>query len=126
GARVARRVRWDLGRPPGPRPAGDRDLRWRARQPAAPEGPAATGGLGLREGTARPARAGWSRDGGRRPAERVGRAPVPRCLVEREWGGGDQQPDGGRGHGRDLALPALAMAGWRDAAGRRPEGDRRA
>ena len=39
GARVPRRLRRDVGRPPGPRPGRDRDLRSRARLGAEPEGP---------------------------------------------------------------------------------------
>ncbi len=48
-----------------------------------------------------------------------GWAPLPRLVARREGGRRDQEPDGGRGHGRDLAIPALAMAGGRRAPRRR-------
>ena len=49
-------------------------------------------------------------DRGGRPAERLRRAAVPRRLAPRQRRRGDQQPHGGRGHGRDLALAAVAVA----------------
>ncbi len=41
----------------------------------------------------------------------------------RERGGGHLQPDGGRGHGRDLPVPGLAVDPQQRPAGRRPAGD---
>ena len=42
--------------------------------------------------------------------QRLGRDPVPRRLAAGLGRGRDQQPDGGRGDGRDLALAGLAVA----------------
>ncbi len=47
--------------------------------------------------------------------QRVGRHPLPRRLAARHRRRGDRQPDGGRGHGRDLALAGVAV-GARPAA----------
>ena len=49
------------------------------------------------------------RDGGRRAAERLRRHPVHRGVARGLGRGGDQQPDGGRRDGRDLALAGLAV-----------------
>ena len=55
------------------------------------------------------------------------RRPVPRRLAQRHRLRADQQPDGGRRHGRDLAQPGLAVDPQRQRrARRRPEGQRRA
>ena len=51
------------------------------------------------------------------------RAAVPHVLAGRERGGGHLQPDGGRGDGRDLPVPGLAVDPQRRPAGRRPAGD---
>ena len=49
-------------------------------------------------------------DRGRAPQQRLGRDPVPRRLAPGLRRGRDQQPDGGRGDGRDQPLPDLAVA----------------
>ena len=82
----------------------------------------------------RPARR--RRDAGRRhrggpPQQRLGRDPVPRRLAARVGRRRDQQPDGGRGDRRDLALADLAVAPARPhrRGGRPPDhrrGDREA
>ena len=59
------------------------------------------------------ARRGWTGDRGRRAPERLRRDPVPRRLARRQRRRRDQQPDGGRRDGRDLALPAVAVANGR-------------
>ena len=51
---------------------------------------------------------------------------VPRRLAARQRRGGDRQPDGGRGDGRDQPLAALAVAAPWDAARRRRAVRRRA
>ena len=48
-------------------------------------------------------------DRGRRPPEHQRRAALPRRLAPGQRRGGDRQPHGGRGHGRDQPLPALAV-----------------
>ncbi len=116
GAGVGRRLRRDVGRPSGPRPAGDGDLRRRPGRSAQPEGPPARGGRRDRRPASRPQGPRRDRDGGGLPAERQRRNPVPGCLARRQRRGGDQQPDGGRGDRRDLSLPALAMANDRHAS----------
>ena len=47
---------------------------------------------------------------GRPPPQRPRRRPVPRGLAARERLRAALQPDGGRGDGRDLARPGLAVA----------------
>ena len=49
-------------------------------------------------------------DRGRPPEQRLRRDPVPRGLAPGLGRGRDQQPDGGRGDGRDQPLPDLAVA----------------
>ena len=66
GARVGRRLRRDVGRPPRPRAARDRDLRRRPRRRAEPEGPPARG---RRRRRGRPAR--------RLRASMAARSPTP-------------------------------------------------
>ena len=64
-------------------------------------------------------RAGRCRDRGRHPRERPGRARVPGLLAAGRRCSRHRQPDGGRGHRRDLALAAVALADARCRAGRR-------
>ena len=63
--------------------------------------------------------AGRSHHRGGRAHQRVGGAAVPGLVAGRQRGGGDQQPDGGRGHRRDQPLAAMAVAGAPGRAGRR-------
>ena len=111
GTRVGRRVRRHVGGPPRPRPDRDRDLRSRARRPAAPEG-----SVVARRSRCQPAQLLDLRvpDGavtrGRGPRQRPGRPRVSRQLAARQRGRRDRQPDGGRGHGRDRAIAAVALA----------------
>ena len=78
---------------------------------AEPEGAAARGGRGRRRGScstcASPA------GGSRRPASATNVTVALQyldCLAARQRRGRDQQPDGGRGDGRDQPLPAVAVA----------------
>ena len=112
GARGRRRLRRHLGRPPGPRAAS------RPRSSTACSGERPNQKERLREdvvGDRRAARWTCASPAARSPRPAcalnvsVG-APVPRRVAARQRRGRDQQPDGGRGHGRDLALPALAVA----------------
>ena len=56
----------------------------------------------------------------RRAREHPRRRPISRRLARRERRGAALQSDGGRGDGRDLPHPAVAMAEVRSAARRRP------
>ena len=60
---------------------------------------------------------------GRAAQQHQRRPAVPGQLAGRQRGGGDLQPDGGRGHRGDLPVPGLAVAAQRRHAGRRPAGD---
>ena len=70
GARIGRRVRRHLGRPPRPRAGRDGGLRSRPRRAAEPEGTAARGRRGGGRRAARPA------GPGRRPSPRPGSGPT--------------------------------------------------
>ena len=92
-------------------PARDRDLRRRPGRPRRTRrrGCGRRSSVGGRR-AARPARRRRRGHRGRRAAERLGRAPVPRLVAARQRRRRDQQPDGGRGDRRDLPLAALAVA----------------
>ena len=66
----------------------------------------------------------WPDDRGRAARQRQRRGPVPRQLAARQWRGGHQRPDGGRGDRGDLPLAAVAVADARGDAGRRSGGRR--
>ena len=68
----------------------------------------------------------WQHHRGRVAHRRQRRLPVCLVLADRSRGGRDQFADGGRRHGRDLALADLAMGSSRREAGGRPHGDARA
>ena len=70
--------------------------------------------------------AGGQADGGRAARQRRGRAALPGVVAARHRRGGDQQPDGGRRHRRDLAVAGVAVAHLRRDARRRHDGHRRA
>ncbi len=77
----------------------------------------------------RPARRGGGRrtgDDGRPRGHHRDRARIHRELARRSGRGGHPQPDGRRGHGRDLAVAGVAVAGRGRGAGHRPAGHRRA
>ena len=63
---------------------------------------------------------------GRAAGERRGRDPLPRVVAARERRRGHPQPHGGRRHGGDLALAAVAVGPQRLGARRRHPHDRRA
>ncbi len=110
GTRERRRVRWDVGRPSGPRAGRARGVRRRARRPPEPEGPPARGGLGRRRRSCSTSRVygGAVTEAGVRANVRVALAYLDSWLrgVGR---GGHRQPHGGRRHRRDLPLPAVAV-----------------
>ena len=69
-------------------------------------------------------RARQRRHRGGRASQRLDRALLSRLVAGRQWRGCDQQPHGGRRHGRDQPLAALAMARPRHPPRRWPGDDR--
>ena len=110
GARGVAGLRRHLGRAPRPRPGRDRVVRPRPRRAPEPDRPAARRRRGACGRPARRRRDAGRGHRGRSAQQRLGRDPVPRGLAARLGRRRDQQPDGGRGDGRDLALADLAVA----------------
>ncbi|CAA9546377.1 MAG: Malate synthase, partial [uncultured Thermomicrobiales bacterium] len=119
-----RRLRWDVGRPPGSGAGGAGGVRRRARRPTAPESEAARRCPGGGRRPDRLPRPRWHDHRGRRPRQRQHRPSVPRQLVAGHRRSGHLQPDGRCRDRRDLPRPALAVAAQRRDNERRP-GDRR-
>ena len=124
--RVGGRLRRLLGGPPRPGAALPGGLRRRAGHRAQPARPAARGRQRHRRRTCwRSARRRGADHRGRAAQQRQRGAAVPGQLARRQRRGGDLQPDGGRGHRRDLPLADLAVAAQRHHPRRRPAGDPR-
>ena len=123
-ARVRGRLRRDVGRASGPRPRRDGGVRRSARRAAEPARAEARGRV--HAGRRSPERVRDARRGhrGRRARECLGRDPLHRILALGRRCGRHRQPDGGRGHRRDLALADLAVGTARAGRARGRRADR--
>ena len=117
--RGGRRLRRLLGRPPRPGADLPGGLRRRARRPArtSSTGPATTSRSPPPHLLDVGATPGERTEAGLRNNVSVGIQYLA-SLAARHRRGGDHQPDGGRGHRRDLPLPGVAVAAQRRRARR--------